>query len=146
VGATERTPNGEAEAEEGGRLEGVGRQSELDARHVPASSPRMRQAVNVLVIAGTVAFTSLLLVSAATWAITQPQWILVLLASHFPAMVGLPLAAMAALVIVIILEARFEHVEMRLFGGFLEFSGASGPILLWAFCFATMAAALALIW
>ncbi len=53
---------------------------------------------------------------------------------HFPTVVGLPFAAMAALFIAI--SSKIVTGEKLNFKGFgFEFNGASGPIILWLICF-----------
>ncbi len=52
---------------------------------------------------------------------------------------------MLAFILVVLLEARFDRVEMKFFG-IVEFKGASGPIVLWAFCFLVMAISIGMLW
>ena len=63
---------------------------------------------------------------------------------HFAATVGLPSAALVALCIVVFLESSTGPIEFDGLG--FKFKGASGPIVLWAFCFLTIAGAIKLLW
>jgi hypothetical protein len=75
----------------------------------------------------------------------QQPWIMQIVASHFAAIVGLPAGALLAFLLVVILEARFDRVEME-FGGLVRFRGASGPIVLWVLCFLAITMATKLLW
>jgi hypothetical protein len=71
---------------------------------------------------------------------------------HFAAIVGIPLAAIASFANVIYLERLYGNrydstdpsVHFKLFG--LEFSGASGPIVMWALSFLSIILAIWLLW
>ena len=63
---------------------------------------------------------------------------------HTAASVGLPLAALAALCIVILLEIYSGDIEFEGFG--FKFKGASGPVILWVICFLSMVAAIRTLW
>jgi hypothetical protein len=63
---------------------------------------------------------------------------------HFLAIVGLPFAALAALCLVIVLELQSGPIRMKGLG--FEFEGASGPIVLWIFCFLAITFAIKLVW
>jgi hypothetical protein len=72
-------------------------------------------------------------------------WIVNTFQQHFAAIVGLPGMALLAFVIVVMLEWRFDKIEMELVG-FLKFQGAAGPIVLWVLCFIAMALSVKLLW
>jgi uncharacterized membrane protein len=63
---------------------------------------------------------------------------------HFSAVVGLPLASLAALFVVAILEVTTGTIEFEGFG--FKFRGASGPIILWVICYLTIATTIKLLW
>ncbi|KVO99812.1 hypothetical protein WL28_11680 [Burkholderia ubonensis] len=63
---------------------------------------------------------------------------------HFPAVVGLPSAALAALFIVLVLRTVAGPIEMKIVG--FEFKGASGPIVMWIACFLSIAMAIRWLW
>lgn len=79
----------------------------------------------------------------AIW--NQEPWIMEIYEGHFAAVVGLPLIALLAFILVVLLEARFDKIEMEFFG-VVRFQGASGPIILWGFLFLLMATALKFLW
>jgi hypothetical protein len=60
-------------------------------------------------------------------------------------MAGVPLAALVALCIVIVLENTSGHIEMEGPLGF-KFKGASGPVILWICCFLAIVGAIKLTW
>jgi hypothetical protein len=106
---------------------------------------RMRYAVSLvaLITAGVAAVSFSLPITVALW--QSRPWIIEIFQGHFAATIGLPGAALLAFLIVIMLEARFDSVEMEIFG-VLKFKGASGPIVLWVLCFSAMAGAVKLLW
>ena len=69
-----------------------------------------------------------------------------LLSAHYPALVCLPIATFVSLVIVVLLEARYDEIRMELFNGLLKFEGASGPIILWMICFLSIVVSVKLLW
>ena len=66
------------------------------------------------------------------------------LLKHSAATVGLPLAAVAALCIVILLEIYSGDIEFEGFG--FKFKGVSGPVIFWVVCFLAMATAIRMLW
>jgi ABC-type uncharacterized transport system fused permease/ATPase subunit len=54
--------------------------------------------------------------------------------------VGLPLAALTAFSLVVILESQSGSIEVKAFG--FEFRGASGPIVMWVLCFLSLVTAI----
>ena len=63
---------------------------------------------------------------------------------HFSAIVGLPMAALAALCIVLVLRISSGPLEFEGWG--LKFKGAAAPIVFWLLCFLAMAGAIKLLW
>jgi hypothetical protein len=63
---------------------------------------------------------------------------------HFGAVIGLPVAALGAFVLI----ALFRTVEGQIKGKLwkFEFEGAAGPIIMWIFCFLAMVVALKVMW
>jgi hypothetical protein len=58
--------------------------------------------------------------------------------------IGLPCAAMGALILVLILRTVAGNIELKILG--LEFKGASGPIIMWILCFLAMTLAINKTW
>jgi len=64
--------------------------------------------------------------------------------NHFAAVVGLPMAAMASLFIVLILEYVSGKIEFEILG--LKFKGAAGQIIFWIICFLSIVLSIKLLW
>ena len=64
--------------------------------------------------------------------------------AQFPTIIGLPFAALAALCLVLILEAKAGPIEFEALG--FKFRGASGPLVLWIFCFLAIVVAIKTLW
>jgi hypothetical protein len=63
---------------------------------------------------------------------------------HLVCIVGLPWAAVASLVLVLILRTVAGNIELKVFG--IEFRGASGPIIMWILCFLSIVLAITKTW
>jgi hypothetical protein len=63
---------------------------------------------------------------------------------HMASIIGLPCAAIASLVIVLILRTVAGRIELKLYG--LELRGASGPIVMWVLCFLAITLAIRETW
>ena len=71
-------------------------------------------------------------------------WMMEVFRTHPGAVLGLPMAALAALCIVLFLEAKSGQIEFEGFG--FKFRGASGEIILWVICFLAIVAAIKSLW
>ena len=67
-----------------------------------------------------------------------------LLLRHYPAVIGLPSAAGAALFVVLVLRAAAGPIEFEVLG--LKFRGASGPVVLWIPCFLAIVVGILTLW
>jgi hypothetical protein len=63
---------------------------------------------------------------------------------HFAAVVGLPIAAIFAAFVVVALQQTSGPVKFEGLG--FKFEGSSGQVVLWVFCFLSIAAAIKLLW
>jgi len=63
---------------------------------------------------------------------------------HYPVTIGLPMAAIGALGLVLLLEYARGPIEFEGLG--FKFKGASGPVVLWVFCYLAIAATIKLLW
>ena len=63
---------------------------------------------------------------------------------HAAAMLGVPWAGGAAFIVVLLLRSSFGRIEYKILG--MEFKGASGPIVLWVFCFLAEVLGIRLLW
>ena len=73
----------------------------------------------------------------------EKTW-LTLAQTHFAAVIGLPMAAIASLFIVLILEYVSGKIEFEILG--LKFKGAAGQIIFWIICFLSMVLSIKLLW
>ncbi len=73
-----------------------------------------------------------------------PQLVIEIIKEHFAATVGLPMAALLSAFIV----TGLRHTEgpIKFEGLGFKFEGASGQVVLWIFCFLSIAAAIRLLW
>lgn len=69
------------------------------------------------------------------WAFTSPE-APKLIAKHFVVILGLPICAIAAFVLVFLLKEGRAPIEIEGFS--FKFKGAAGPVILWIFCFLAM--------
>ena len=106
-------------------------------------SPLVRRVAHWLVLVGGIILGGAFIVGGALSMFMDPAVFEVAVA-HFAATVGLPSAAIAALCIVVFLESASGPIEFEGLG--FRFKGASGPIVLWVFCFLAIAAAIKLLW
>ncbi len=74
---------------------------------------------------------------------TDNQWVDIS-KEHASAVVGLPIAAVAAFMLVSVLQVTTGKVEFEGIG--FKFRGASGPIVLWIACFIAMVISIKLLW
>lgn len=63
---------------------------------------------------------------------------------HAAAIIGVPWAGGAAFTVVLVLRSSFGSVNFKIFG--TEFEGASGPIVMWVFCFLVEIIAMKALW
>lgn len=68
-----------------------------------------------------------------------------LVVGHFPAVIGLPMAAIASFVLVTYLQQKSgEGIEFKGLG--FEFKGPSGQIVLWILCFIVIGVMIKALW
>jgi hypothetical protein len=106
-------------------------------------SRHIRAVVSWLIVLFTGLFALTFLYGAAI-VMFREYWIVDIARQHFAATIGLPFAGLAALCIVLILEIKSGAIEFEGLG--FRFRGASGPVVLWAFCFLVIAGAIRLVW
>ena len=63
---------------------------------------------------------------------------------HVRAFLGVPWAGGAAFVVVLVLRSSYGQIEFKILG--VEFTGASGPIAFWVFCFLAEVLAVSVLW
>jgi hypothetical protein len=75
---------------------------------------------------------------------TQPAWFTELARQHYPAVIGLPFAAVGALGVVILVEMTNGELEFNALG--LALKGTAGQAVLWLACFLGITLAIKLLW
>ncbi len=104
----------------------------------------VRSVVPWLVLVGVVLFSGAYLLLFGYWMYRDFNFFGAIARDHFAAVIGLPFAALAALCIVLFLEFRSGQMEIEAFG--IKFRGASGPAIIWLFCFLGIAGAIKMVW
>jgi len=64
--------------------------------------------------------------------------------THIPTIIGLPFAALASLLLVLVLRTVSGNIEVKLLG--FEFKGAAGPLIMWILCFLAITLAITKTW
>ena len=72
------------------------------------------------------------------------NWVLSVLYLHYAAALGVPMSAVAALCIVLILETAAGPIEIET--PWFKFRGAAAPVIVWMLCFLVMTMAMAILW
>lgn len=111
-----------------------------DDTPAPVSNPT-RALTWVLVVVMPVA-TALLL--SAFFTLMPYDVMLELTRRNFAAMVGLPVAAVFAVFLVVVLQQTSGPVKFEGLG--FKFEGTSGQVVLWIMCFLAMTGAIKLLW
>jgi|SRR5215203_155822 len=79
------------------------------------------------------------------WHSWQPDsWVLRMVQEHFAALIGVPMAALIAMCVVLLLRFSAGPIEFKAFG--VEFEGASGQVVFWVLCFLSIVSSLKLLW
>lgn len=102
-----------------------------------------RVATSRILVIGSLVIVCLLFLGLLAVQFGKGYWLAISL-NHFPAVLGLPGAAVAAMVVVIVLRNVEGPIEFQGLG--FKFKGASGPVVLWVFCFLAIAGAIRLLW
>ena len=76
--------------------------------------------------------------------VTKQSWIMDVLTNHMPVMLSLPVAGATSLIIVLFLGTVSGEIEFKMIG--MEFKGASGPIVMWVFCYLAITLSIKLMW
>jgi hypothetical protein len=72
------------------------------------------------------------------------SWFVAVIEKQYAATIGIPLSAISSACLVLLLRATAGPIEFEGLG--FKFRGASGPAVLWIFCFLAMILALKLLW
>lgn len=74
----------------------------------------------------------------------EPGLMVEIVKNHFAATIGLPMAALLSAFIVVSLRHSDGPIKFEGLG--FKFEGSSGQVVLWVFCFLSIAAAIKLVW
>jgi len=107
------------------------------------SDQKLRRTMSWVAVILIVLFASLSLGRVVFLAYAKGAWF-ELAQKQFPAMVGLPLSAVAALFVVLVLRMSSGPIEVEIGG--LKFKGAAAPIVFWLLCFLAIAGAIKMLW
>ncbi len=123
----------------------------MDEPRLPENSPeiqkrqhdRFRYFTFWTVIVGTSVITGIFL-AFNIYLLWFDESVREIIKEHYAVTIGLPMAAVASLVLVVILEASSGPVHFKGMG--FEFRGASGQVVLWVLVFLAIAGAIKLLW
>ena len=103
----------------------------------------VRRIIYALALIGMALFSGLYLVGIVLLFLYDPKF-LELLYEQLRVFLGVPLAGIAAFCVVLVLEVQTGKIEFEGLG--FKFRGASGPVILWIFCFLALAGVINLMW
>lgn len=117
-----------------------------ESTHVEENQERrlFRRIIAIVALTGASLVGGVFLFFLARDVANAEPWMMEVFRAHAAAVLGLPTAALAALCIVLFLEAKSGRIEFEGFG--FKFRGASGEIVLWVICFLAIAASVKLLW
>ena len=110
--------------------------------------PRLPKLVSLLIVLGTAVFAGYFFGFVAYQSVfgkAEPtNWVIRLVSEHWPALIGTPLSAITAFCVVSLLRVANGPIEFEALG--FKFRGASGPVVLWVFCFLAVTCSLFFLW
>ncbi len=108
----------------------------------------VRKWITVAVVVGTALwagyFFVFLVYQSLFGGATADNWFLRMVQEHPAATIGVAISAITAFCLVAILEISRGAIEFEALG--FKFRGASGPVILWVFCFLAMIFGVWLLW
>jgi hypothetical protein len=132
------------------RVEQEARESHAEGRtrSITSAEARLRKLATWIAVLGTwtiaAYFFGFLIYHSIRPTNSSGSWFLSVLEKHFAACLGVPLSAISAACIVMLLKATAGPIEFEGLG--FKFRGASGPIILWMICFLAMILGVYLLW
>ena len=109
-----------------------------------ADTQRLPGITGLAIFIGAAIATIAFLVAIAKHSLRHGNWVSEIVKEHFAATIGLPLAAIGALCVVLLLGFTEGPIEFSALG--FSFSGAAGPIVFWVLCFLAIALAIKILW
>jgi hypothetical protein len=103
---------------------------------------RLRRATFWFAVAAVLASVAIFAVTILIIIVRIQPWPLV--EAHFPAMIGLPGAAVVAFVLVVFLRQTEGPIEFEGLG--FKIKGAAGQVIMWVICFLAITGAIKLLW
>ncbi len=97
----------------------------------------------VLIGGGLFGFYFLIFIVYFTY-ISPDQWLIQVAKAHYAGAIGLPLMAIAALLIVSTFRITAGELDFELFG--MRLKGAAGPVVLWVIVFLAMVLGVWVLW
>jgi hypothetical protein len=105
---------------------------------------RVRKVVTILAVIGAVAIAAMLVIAVIGLSVSGDVVYASIVVTHYPVTFGLPMAAIAALVLVFLLEYARGPVEFEVPG--FKFKGAAGPLVMWVIVYLAIASSIAFLW
>ncbi len=122
--------------------------TKFHSRSVFSSDVKLRRLASWGAVLGAMALAFFLAIflMKQTFKPTDPNtsWIIDQFKQHFAATIGIPLSALSAFCVVILLRATTGPIEIE--SQFIKFRGASGPIIFWILCFIAIVIGVKLLW
>jgi hypothetical protein len=110
-----------------------------------SEDPRFEHLRRWLMLAiAVVAVSGIALLIVALWRNRYDPVLTQLAIANFPAIVGLPLAAVAAFIVVAVFRQSENPIEFEALG--FKLKGAAGEIVLWIACFMSLVIEIRLLW
>lgn len=105
---------------------------------------RVRKGVTILAVIGAVAIAAMLVIAVIGLSVSGDVVYASIVVTHYPVTFGLPMAAIAALVLVFLLEYARGPVEFEVPG--FKFKGAAGPLVMFVIVYLAIASSIAFLW
>ena len=118
--------------------------ADLSQRSLEGSAEeRFRRIAIWVLFIGVILICVAVFVTFARYGKADELWI-PMAREHFAAMVGLPMAALASFIVVMVLRSSAGPIEFEAWG--LKLKGAAGPIVFWVICFMAIAVCIKMLW
>jgi hypothetical protein len=119
-----------------------------DHNRMPILDRRTRTITTSLILGGMILLAGYgfmyIIVQSISPGKPEESWFLSVLHKQYAATLGVPMSAVAALCIVLLLETAAGPIEIET--PWLKFRGAAAPVIFWLFCFLVLTLALSWLW